>query len=104
LGNSGHGGNNSSSEDEKKEHQKGKAKARPLEHKRNLLGEIIYKGHPSWVLMQNLQIGIRHFVGKNSELYDKNEEATAHRVNNIANEIAFYLSPPALRFPPYAII
>lgn len=102
----GGGGSDSGSSDDENErsaeHQKGKAKPRPLEHKRNLLGQIIYKGHPSWVLMQNLQVGIRHFVGKSAELYDKNQQLSANRVQNIAKEdpTAFYFSPKAKKFPP----
>lgn len=57
------------SDDEYSRFKKGKKKERThskivLQHKKNLLGQIIYKGHPSWVLMLNIQTGIRNAVGK----------------------------------------
>lgn len=35
-----------------------------LHHKKNLIGETIFKGHQSWVLMLNIQTGIRNAVGR----------------------------------------
>jgi hypothetical protein len=35
-----------------------------LRHKKNLIGETVYKGHQSWVLMLNIQTGIRNAVGR----------------------------------------
>eukprot|EP00026_Physarum_polycephalum_P004548 Phypoly_transcript_04570.p1 GENE.Phypoly_transcript_04570~~Phypoly_transcript_04570.p1 ORF type:complete len:684 (+),score=95.55 Phypoly_transcript_04570:42-2054(+) len=35
-----------------------------LSHKKNIIGETIFKGHQSWVLMLNIQTGIRNAVGR----------------------------------------
>eukprot|EP01133_Synstelium_polycarpum_P016997 gene16997-20227_t len=37
-----------------------------LEHKKNSLGETIYKGHPSWLLMRTIQTGILNCISKTS--------------------------------------
>ncbi len=55
-------------------------------------------GHPSWVLMQNIQIGIRHNVGKQGELIDESE---MDKVKDIHKHESFFRSPKVMRFPPY---
>eukprot|EP01118_Nematostelium_gracile_P018095 TRINITY_DN791_c0_g1_i1.p1 TRINITY_DN791_c0_g1~~TRINITY_DN791_c0_g1_i1.p1 ORF type:complete len:276 (+),score=81.59 TRINITY_DN791_c0_g1_i1:250-1077(+) len=74
------------------------AKTKPkLEFKRNEIGDIIYKGHPSWILMQNIQTGIRQSVGKSSNLIDGN---SLRQLKHIERSEAFFKSPNVLRFPP----
>eukprot|EP01119_Soliformovum_irregulare_P021901 TRINITY_DN7378_c0_g2_i1.p1 TRINITY_DN7378_c0_g2~~TRINITY_DN7378_c0_g2_i1.p1 ORF type:complete len:541 (-),score=162.96 TRINITY_DN7378_c0_g2_i1:666-2288(-) len=75
---------------------KKKTRSRPLDFKRNQIGQIIYKGHPSWILMQNIQTGIRHYVGKNGEVMDP---AMLKAVENIESSPLFFNSPSVLRFP-----
>jgi len=66
-----------------------------LQHKKNLLGETIYKGHPSWVLMQNIQTGIRNVVGKSMT-----QQGTAlPGPNDFRKMVLFFESPKILRFP-----
>jgi hypothetical protein len=67
-----------------------------LDFQRNSIGEIIYKGHPSWVLMQCIQIGIRHSVGKNSELLRSDQ---VKLINDIHRNPSFFSSPKIVRFP-----
>jgi hypothetical protein len=44
----------------------GGAKAPVLTHETNALGEIIFKGHPSWILMLDIQTGIKNSTRGNS--------------------------------------
>ena len=53
-------------------------------------------GHPSWVLMQNIQTGIRHYVGKSSQVI-----LQADLVKQNAQDQELFKSPKALAFPPY---
>lgn len=87
-----------------------------LHHKKNLIGETIYKGHQSWVLMLNIQIGIRNAVGRGhsrstvsapkSPLAADGSVSTPKSPieflgpNNFDNIDEFYASPKVLNFPP----
>ncbi|EGG21885.1 putative phosphatidylinositol phosphate kinase [Cavenderia fasciculata] len=53
-----------------KNRKKKKKRARKLhlEHKKNSLGETIFKGHPSWFLMRTIQTGILNCISKTSYL------------------------------------
>lgn len=73
-----------------------KSKIIILEHQKNKLGEIIYKGHPSWVLMQNIQAGIRYSVGKSGQLL---EHGFLEQIKSGPHPNLFK-SPPVLVFPP----
>jgi len=73
-----------------------KSKTIVLEHQKNKLGETIYKGHPSWVLMQNIQAGIRYSVGKSGQLL---EQSLLEQFKNKPHPNLFQ-SPPVLVFPP----
>eukprot|EP01117_Protostelium_nocturnum_P012457 TRINITY_DN4597_c0_g1_i3.p1 TRINITY_DN4597_c0_g1~~TRINITY_DN4597_c0_g1_i3.p1 ORF type:complete len:819 (+),score=308.58 TRINITY_DN4597_c0_g1_i3:128-2584(+) len=84
--------------DEATERQRAKSKPVVLEHKRNLIGEIIYKKHPSWELMMNIQTGIRQSVGKSGELYFKDEVDNVKK--NLSTHHKFYTTPKELPFPP----
>jgi len=63
-------------------------------HKKNLLGETIYKGHPSWILMQDIQTGIRNGVGKNM-----GASIAFPGPNDFLHSSEFFNSPSVLRFP-----
>lgn len=100
-----------------------------LHHKKNVIGETIYKGHQSWVLMLNIQTGIRNAVGRGHS----RSTVTAPKSplvlpppgttpptgtnvatpsptpkspieflgpNNFENIAEFYASPKVLNFPP----
>ncbi|EGC33360.1 hypothetical protein DICPUDRAFT_154611 [Dictyostelium purpureum] len=43
-----------------------KKKNKHLEHKKNSLGETIFKGHPSWLLMRTIQTGLINCISKTS--------------------------------------
>ncbi|KAN0023065.1 hypothetical protein ACTFIU_009148 [Dictyostelium citrinum] len=75
-----------------------------LEHKKNVLGEIIYKGHPSWALMLNIQTGIRNAVGKSMGTEGGANAKTPHpyqtlrKPNEFKRKEDFYASPKTQRF------
>ncbi|EGC34645.1 hypothetical protein DICPUDRAFT_55653 [Dictyostelium purpureum] len=75
-----------------------------LEHKKNVLGEIIYKGHPSWALMLNIQTGIRNAVGKSMGTDGAPNNKTPQQYHTLRkpsefrNQKDFYASPKTLRF------
>ncbi|GAM23972.1 hypothetical protein SAMD00019534_071470 [Acytostelium subglobosum LB1] len=72
-----------------------------FEHKKNVLGEIIYKGHPSWALMLNIQTGIRNAVGKSMRSGAGSMPQQFHTLRtpkDFRNMSEFYQSPKELRF------
>ncbi|KAK5576732.1 hypothetical protein RB653_007876 [Dictyostelium firmibasis] len=74
-----------------------------LEHKKNVLGEIIYKGHPSWALMLNIQTGIRNAVGKSMGTEGVNPKTpqqyhTLRKPSEFKRKEDFYVSPKTQRF------
>lgn len=79
-------------------HMKNRTKSKTviLEHKRSAIGEIIYKGHPSWVLMQNIQTGIRYSVSNTATLLDEDELKNL-KIHEKHDD--FFKSPPIRWFP-----
>ncbi|KAM9972349.1 hypothetical protein ACTFIW_007408 [Dictyostelium discoideum] len=75
-----------------------------LEHKKNVLGEIIYKGHPSWALMLNIQTGIRNAVGKSMgteggvNAKTPQQYHTLRKPSEFKRKEDFYVSPKTQRF------
>jgi len=69
-----------------------------LEHKKNQIGETIYKKHPGWVLMMDIQTGLRQSVGKSGELSFSDERKAIE--DNLARHAKFFSTPPELPFPP----
>ncbi|PRP75966.1 hypothetical protein PROFUN_01682 [Planoprotostelium fungivorum] len=87
------------SEDEARQRARAKSKPKPvLEHKRNVFGESIYKKHPGWILMQNIQTGLRQSVGKSGELSFLDERTKLSE--NLSRHEKFFSTPPELPFPP----
>jgi len=74
----------------------------------NAVGEVVYKKHPSWVLMHQMQIGIYHSLAFTvprlvenaikSGLLKKRPERVMEKDPCITNH-AFYDTPEILRFP-----
>ena len=61
----------------------------------------MYLGHPSWVLMQNIQTGIRHSVGKSGQLYREQDLQRIAQLQEFEKYEQLYKSPKVLVFPPY---
>ncbi|PRP79762.1 hypothetical protein PROFUN_12624, partial [Planoprotostelium fungivorum] len=69
-----------------------------LQHKRNEIGETIYKKHPGWVLMMDIQTGLRQSVGRSGELSFQDERKAIE--DNLSRHAKFFSTPPELTFPP----
>jgi len=67
-----------------------------VQFKVNEMGEIIYKSHPSWVLMHQMQIGIRHCVARERIT---EEVAELLRTSGYWHKPEFYVTPSTIRFP-----
>jgi hypothetical protein len=59
---------------------------------------LLSKDNPSWILMLNIQAGIRNAVGKNARLI---KEHQVKDTDDISKKKEFMMSPKDLRFPPY---
>ena len=74
----------------------------------NAVGEVVYKKHPSWVLMHQMQIGIYHSLcytvprmveqGISKGLLKRRSDSATQEEQYITDE-AFYETPKILRFP-----
>ncbi|KAH3746133.1 phosphatidylinositol-4-phosphate 5-kinase [Pelomyxa schiedti] len=81
----------------KKKKKKGHKHRPAFQFKCNVIGEVIYKGHPSWVLMHNIQIGLRHVVG-GGYITPKQRTLVTTRPDFLENAI-FYDTPGVIAFP-----
>jgi 1-phosphatidylinositol-4-phosphate 5-kinase len=60
----------------------------------NVLGEVIFKGHPCWVLMHSIQMGIRHFARRLTR-----SQGLLLQTPNFTKNTKFYSTPRTLNFP-----
>ena len=53
--------------------------------------------------MQNIQIGLRHSVGKSSQLYREQDIERIAQIKEFEKYEQLYKSPNILEFPPYVL-
>jgi 1-phosphatidylinositol-4-phosphate 5-kinase len=70
----------------KKDKKRARRHMKRAEHKKNILGETIYKGHPSWLLMRDIQTG----------LFQSIKTVSTNAVNTALN---LFYTPPVQVFP-----